>query len=609
MMVSALRTTLNLLNSREVLLLGMYFALTVVAAALETFGIGMIFLFFQAALDPTKLANIVGIQYVLPKDFDLSSRFLTYVSLSVFLTFVMRTGSQVLVIWFGQEVRRVIQLKLTKELFVGYLRQPYAWHLGKSPSSLYYNSTSNVAAVAQNCCIGSVDLFGSATLLLFFICALGWLKPAETVAAFSLIGLIAFVYTAFMHKRSIAWGESVMKSGEATVRAVSEPLRGIKTVKVLGLEKYFENILEHRVARYLRMNARQGLSQQAPRLMMELFLVAALLGAVTIGLMIGQAPADIIPTMALFGAAAYRIVPNAARITSSLQTLRFSIPSLSKVSEDLVAVRNQQRQPKFSVEQPFKELELKSLHFYYPGKRGAGITDISLKIRNGELIGLAGSSGAGKTTLVDILLGLLSPTTGEIKVNGAHLASTPQGLFGYVPQEPFLIEDTIRRNIALGVDDGDIDDAAMERALNAAAFDEVIARMPQGLATHVGEGGHGLSGGERQRLGIARAIYRDPAILIFDEPTSALDSVTESQVTNYLESLRGRKTVIVIAHRLSTVRNFDRIVFMCDGKIAAEDTFDGLYARRPDFREMVVRLSTQENTNTSGTSSENAEML
>jgi ATP-binding cassette subfamily C protein len=239
----------------------------------------------------------------------------------------------------------------------------------------------------------------------------------------------------------------------------------------------------------------------------------------------------------------------------------------------------------------FEELTLENLEYRYPGTDSSILNSLSLTITRGESVAIVGPSGAGKTTLIDLILGLLSPTAGSIKLNGRDLRyqlRVWQDSVGYVPQSIFLLDDTLRRNIALGIDDKDIDSKTLDRAVSIAHIDDHIRSLPRGLDTMIGEFGIRLSGGQRQRIGIARAMYRDPEVLILDEATSSLDNETEQSIANSIENLRGKKTLLIIAHRLSTVRNCDRIVFLKAGKIDDVGSFDQLYEKNPDFRKLAT---------------------
>jgi ATP-binding cassette subfamily C protein len=237
-----------------------------------------------------------------------------------------------------------------------------------------------------------------------------------------------------------------------------------------------------------------------------------------------------------------------------------------------------------------KEIAFRNINFTYRNAAGPALTDISFSIARGESVGLVGTSGAGKSTLVDILMGLLEPGTGNVTVDGVDIGSEMRKwrrLVGYVPQSISLIDDTMRNNIAFGIPAAEIDDARVWQVLQMARLEALVRAMPEGLDTMLGERGARLSGGERQRVGIARALYHDPQMLVFDEATSALDNESEYEITRATEALRGQKTMLVIAHRLSTVKSCDRLMLMRGGRIAESGDFAGLMARSPDFRRMV----------------------
>jgi ATP-binding cassette subfamily C protein len=237
-----------------------------------------------------------------------------------------------------------------------------------------------------------------------------------------------------------------------------------------------------------------------------------------------------------------------------------------------------------------RAVALERVSYAYAGGGEAALTDVTLTIERGESIGIVGPSGAGKSTLVDLLLGLLEPTAGRITVDGRDIASALpswQRHIGYVPQDPFLLDDTVRRNVAFGIADADVDDRRVTAALRRAQLDDFVAGLRDGLDTLLGERGTRLSGGQRQRVAIARALYHDPEVLVFDEATSALDTVTERDLIDSLEALRGVKTLVVIAHRLTTVRRCDRLALLRDGRLAAVGSYDELLARDAGFRAMA----------------------
>jgi ABC-type multidrug transport system fused ATPase/permease subunit len=285
-------------------------------------------------------------------------------------------------------------------------------------------------------------------------------------------------------------------------------------------------------------------------------------------------------------------LPSASRIVASLNTLRYYVPAVDTVAADLkLAQAPAIALPSAStaVEQ-FASLQLQNVSYSYPGSSEPSLRDIHLHIKHGEGIAVLGRSGSGKTTLADVLLGLLEPDTGTIQVNGRPTRSLRQdwrGIAGIVPQEFFLIDDQLRRNVAFGLPDNQIDDARVWSALRMAQLEARVRELPQGIGTPIGERGATLSGGERQRLGIARALYHDPQILILDEATSALDTQTEREVSETIGQLMGRKTLIIIAHRMSTARRCHRVLYLERGRVMGSDAFDALLETNSSFRDFV----------------------
>jgi ABC-type multidrug transport system fused ATPase/permease subunit len=272
----------------------------------------------------------------------------------------------------------------------------------------------------------------------------------------------------------------------------------------------------------------------------------------------------------LFAAAAFRLLPSVNRLSHTVQSLRFNAASVANIEREF-AIEQPPVSYGASRQLPFRrKLAIEGVSFRYPGAAAPALHDVSFDVDHGTSVGIIGSSGAGKSTLVDVILGLLTPTQGRITVDGfdiqGDLRAWRQGL-GYVPQSIYLCDDTIRRNVAFGLPDARIDDAAVERAIRAAQLDAFVAELPQGLDTVVGERGVRLSGGQRQRIGIARALYRDPAVLVLDEATSALDDSTEREVMRAVNALHGVKTLLIVAHRLTTVERCDVIHRLDRGRI------------------------------------------
>jgi ATP-binding cassette subfamily C protein len=323
-------------------------------------------------------------------------------------------------------------------------------------------------------------------------------------------------------------------------------------------------------------------------------LFACLLGGLIILVTLqGRDHATIVPLLGLYGYAGFRLLPALARVAAKLQRLNFGSAAVNQVYEDYVHLAKAPKLPASDVAPlPFaREIRFDAVSYTYPGGSRLALKDISLVVPYGASVAIVGPSGGGKSTLVDILLGLLVPDSGRILVDGVDTATSIrawQRNLGYVPQTPYLLDDTLRRNIAFGVPDADIDEQAVAEAVRMAQLTDLVASLPNGLDSAIGERGIRLSGGQRQRIVIARALYPRPAMLILDEATSELDNLTEREIGAAIDALAGQKTILIVAHRMTTVRNCDVIVFLVEGRIADMGRYDELVARNPNFGRLAL---------------------
>jgi ATP-binding cassette, subfamily B, bacterial PglK len=325
----------------------------------------------------------------------------------------------------------------------------------------------------------------------------------------------------------------------------------------------------------------------------ETIAVAAMLGIAAFFTLKGRPTAEVVTTLALLGFAAIRFVPSANRLVSATLGLRWGTSAINAVYNDLVALESTVSKPPEPqpVERFSDAIELRDVGYLYTGAASRSLNGVSLSIPRGSAVGFVGPSGAGKTTLIDVILGLLTPSEGKVLVDGVDLQeqiSNWQRQIGYVPQTIYLADDSIRKNVAFGVSEAEIDDARVWQAIEAAQLSDMIQKLPDGLTTLVGERGVRLSGGQRQRIGIARALYHDPSVLVLDEATSSVDTETEQSIVDALERLRGDRTILVIAHRLTTVQNCDQLFFLRDGKLEANGTYEELFDVNRQFRSLAV---------------------
>ena len=389
-------------------------------------------------------------------------------------------------------------------------------------------------------------------------------------------------------------GEIMLRSGTDAYRAMLEALAGVKEIKVRRTQAHF--VREFEAARFA--SARAGASVdflgEAPKYVFEvLFVVAVVLVSGLVSLT--SEPGQTLPLIAIFAAAGIRLLPSVVRMIALVNAVRSGLPQMESVVNDLLDdLRGAQDAESAAAQGDVSRLPLErvlsidDLHYRYPGTETDVLRGISLEVPAGRSLALVGSSGAGKSTLVDVILGLHEPTRGSVTVDGRPITDQLAGwqrAIGLVPQDVFLLDDTLRLNVTLG--SGPQDDDRVRRVLGMAHLDEFLTSLPQGLETRLGERGSRVSGGQRQRIGIARALFVDPSLLVLDEATSSLDNDSESRITETIDGLRGLVTTVVVAHRLSTIRHCEQVVFLEEGRVTARGTFDEVVRQNPAFAHLV----------------------
>ena len=481
--------------------------------------------------------------------------------------------------------------RLSTRMFEGYLRWPYPMHLSRTTSELIRNGHQAVNDLVTNVVLPTIKTIAESLIVVGLLIVLTLLAPLATLVAVVVIGGAAVGLLLLVQPRLKVLGHIRHRAAKATLTTLQQGLFGIRDVKVLGRERafaheYSRSRLQMARAAYLRETA-----GQLPSIVFELALMGFITGFFALTIIRGGGAQETLSVLGLFAYAGLRMQPSMQMIVQGLNNLKFSAAPLEDLHRDLTLMTEDRSATRDVEPLPFRdELRLEQVGFRYERADRDALHGIDLTIRPGEQIGICGPTGGGKTTLTDVITGLLDPTSGRVTVDGHDLAEVErpwQANLGIVAQMVFLTDDTLRRNIALGVPDARIDDEAIAEAVRLAQLDEFVDELPQGLDTTVGERGVRVSGGQRQRIAIARALYRRPEVLIFDEGTSALDNATEAQMMAAIESLRGHHTIILVAHRLSTVRHSDRIVFLEHGRMTGLGTFDELCAANESFRTMA----------------------
>ncbi len=493
----------------------------------------------------------------------------------LFLVFIYLLKALFLVFlsWRQSKFSAEFSAELSSRLFFGYLRQSYAFHLQRNSAELLRNirgEVSEFTEITKSVIILTIEF--TVVVGIGFVLILQ--NPLGTLMVSVLLGLSSLVVYSLTKKKLLNWGERRQVHEGEMNQHLLQGIGGIKEVKLYGKEENFLKEFDTHNYGRARVITLQYTMMYFPRLYLEFMAVVSLTLAVIMMIVQDKPLAGFVTTIGIFVAGAFRMIPSVNRIMGSIQFIRYSGPVVDVLYKECKLIQDSDSESFSNSFGPVvlftKEIELQGINFTYALAEHQSLDNVTMKISKGESIGFIGTSGSGKSTLIDIILGLLSPDSGNVFVDGNNINDNMrswQNQIGYVPQTIYLTDDTIRRNVAFGIPDELINNEAVERAINSAQLMDFIKDLPEGMETFVGEDGVRLSGGQRQRIGLARALYNDPSLLVLDEATSALDSNTEFDVMEAVSTLKNNKTIILVAHRLSTLTNCDRIYKFENGKI------------------------------------------
>ena len=470
------------------------------------------------------------------------------------------------------------QIRMGSRMINCYMYKPYTFHLQRNTAQIVRNVNSDVSG-AFNVISSLFALVSDVLIILILVVFLFAVDTGMTLAIMAGLIFCSALYFLVVRKKIRNAGEHNREYGAKMIKAIHQAMGGIKEVKIMGREDYFTQVYKEAGTEFVERRRKYHVLSAIPGRLIETVCMGSILGVIAYKIWVGDNLMEVVPSLSAFAVAAVRLLPRANAINNHINGITYNMPCLRAIYEDLTESDRQEAERKADIERRRKNPKAKNqdgniiienMTFTYPETEKPVLEDVSLRISKGSSVGIVGVTGAGKTTLVDLILGLLKPEKGRICYGSMDIHENyPEWRehIGYIPQTIYMTDDTIRKNVALGVPDEEIDEDALWRALENAQLADFVRGLKDGLDTVIGERGVRISGGQRQRIGIARALYRDPEILFFDEATSSLDNETENAVMDAINTLGSNKTMIIVAHRLTTIDKCDRVYRVVDGNV------------------------------------------
>lgn len=557
------------------------FLLQLVETCLDFFGISLILPFVNIIINADSLRGSGWFAFVEKllgsAETDTVLLFITFLLIGIY---VFKSIFSLLLMNLRIKFINVNVVKMSSKMITCYLHKPYTFHLQRNTSEIIRNINGDVNGAFAVIATG----FNLIADVLIVAALAVYLFAVDVALTLGIIVALAFCSALYFLVVRIKIRKAGVKSREVSAKsykAIQQALGGIKEVKVMGKEHYFSEVYRNVGLEAVQLGRRYKLMGAIPAKLLETLCMCAILGVLAMKIMMGADLATVVPGLSAFAVAAIRLLPKANAINGCINAITFNLPSLEALCKDLqeseeeeaarLAELEEKKKQRHKVSYGHeKDIFVRDVTFTYPNKTAPVLEHVDLTVCHGQTVGIIGTTGAGKTTLVDLILGLLKPDSGSICYGGQDIQldySAWLKHIGYIPQNIYLVDDTIRRNIALGVEDGEINDKAIWRALENAQLADFVRSLEQGLDTVIGERGIRISGGQRQRIGIARALYYDPEILFFDEATSSLDNETETALMEAVDQLGNQKTMIIVAHRLTTLRSCDKVYKVENGGV------------------------------------------
>ncbi|OGT36303.1 MAG: hypothetical protein A3F11_10890 [Gammaproteobacteria bacterium RIFCSPHIGHO2_12_FULL_37_14] len=535
-------------------------------------------MFLALIINPGKYLNYLPFNHFLHKE-ELIFFSGSLIILSLLLKAIFNSFVQMQVVSTGFKFNLSLKIRLIHT----FQYAPYIYHINQSSSSLLARM-GYIDTFTGSILLPSLSIASNLMITFGITCFLIVLNPISTALLITLCGVFIGINNGLLKEKIKKMGK-IFTDGSATIiKNIQHSISGIKEIRIFGKEQYFLSRIEASAIVCGKASETNALYQTLPRYTIEsalsIFIILLCLGS----LFFGMKPENIISFVGVFAAAGARLLPTMTQLTAGINQIRFSAHSMDKVYHELKVLEQIKSAaiPKASSNKiQFSTISLQNLSFHYPNRKIHALRNINLTFHKGQSVGIIGASGAGKSTLINVLLGFLEPQEGKILIDEQAITNMREWTnnFAYIPQEIFLLDDTIKNNIALGIEESEIDQDQLEKAIQMARLDQVINELPEGIETLIGEKGIRLSGGQRQRVALARAFYHDREIVVLDEATSSLDNETEREIIHSTKCLQKVKTLIVIAHRLTTVQHCNIIFKLSQGEIIQSGSFQEVIGR------------------------------